>query len=69
VDDARRLADDLAFMIEKGGKLADRLEKGVTGAIKTADAPAAAPAPARAGRPPEDDTPEARLLRSLDRVR
>lgn len=73
LDDARKLADDLAFMIEKGGKLADKLERGVTGAIKAPEAqpaPVAAPAPAARPRAAADDeSPEARLLRTLDRVR
>ncbi len=73
LEEARKLADDLAFMIDKGGKLADRLEKGVTGAIKAADAPPAAPAtrPRTAGARPAavEDGPESELLRTLDRVR
>jgi phage-related tail protein len=72
LDEARKLADDLAFMLDRGGKLADRLEMGVTGAIKSTEAPAA-PAPRPVGsaqrREAADDSPEAKLLRTLDRVR
>lgn len=73
LEEARKLADDLAFMIDKGGKLADRLEKGVTGAIKATDGPVAAPSarPCPAGPRPAaaEDGPESELLRTLDRVR
>ena len=60
-------ADDLAFMIDRGGRLADRLEHDVSASIKKTDARASAPVAAASES--AVDSPEAQLLRTLDRVR
>lgn len=51
LETANSLADDLAFMIERGNKTADQIESGLKGgrALKNEE-PAAAPAQAREGR-------------------
>lgn len=55
LDKANYLADDLAFMIEKGSKLADRMEGGISasrgGATPAARAARSAPAPEPAAEP------------------
>ena len=67
VEEARKLADDLAFMIDRGGRLADRLEHDVSASIKKTDT--RTPAPATAPSASDVESPEAQLLRTLDRVR
>lgn len=48
LDKANYIVDDLAFMIEKGNKLADRMEADISGSRKPADAGRAAPQRGRA---------------------
>jgi hypothetical protein len=79
---ARSLRDDLAFLIDRGSSLADRLEDGVRNARD--GAAAARPRPAARGGPAEDEHPgdaadeddlsvkseaERELIRALQSVR
>lgn len=46
IDSARTLVEDLRFLAEQGGRLADRLEDGIRGARANVSEPAVAPAAA-----------------------
>lgn len=69
IGESRALREDLGFLIERGGVVADRLEGGVRSARRTGDdthdaARAAAPAPSN-----NNDDPVQRLRRILQATR
>jgi hypothetical protein len=66
VKEARSLADDLSFLVDKGGSLADRLERQIGQARKATTKPAAVPAdgPVAAHRTKSESWPGATAVKS-----
>jgi hypothetical protein len=76
IEQAQRLRDDLSFLVERGDKLAERLEGGVRTARMMSDQAAMAPAPVAAAGVVRDDSgqklrseAERDLLRALRAAR